>query len=111
MSIREPIPQLQTLGPFPSEQEASVQEVSALEALVLRIVKPVTDDEARVLLLLLGDTEDSLYGLKWAVLQAIESSPSWPIWDALRQAGGPWRDFLMTRLANAGETAPKESVE
>jgi hypothetical protein len=111
VSLRAPIPELRELGPFPPEEEATVEEVAAREALVLRIAEPVTDEEARALLPLLGDTEDSLYGLKWSVLHAIESSPTWPIWDALAQAKGRWRDFLIARLANAGEKAPEDLAE
>jgi hypothetical protein len=108
MSLRDPISQLVALGPLPDEETASVEEVSVREALVLRIPEPVTDDEARVLLPLLGNTEDSLYGLKWSLLHAIESAPGWPMWEALRGASGPWRNLLMTRLANGGEIPPDE---
>lgn len=106
--LRDPIPRLLALGPLPSEEGASVEDVSARESLVLGIVEPVTDDEARALVALLGETEDSLYGLKWSLLHAIESSPGWPMWDTLRAAVGPWRDLLMTRLANGGETPPED---
>jgi hypothetical protein len=97
--MRPQVEQLVALGPFPSEDEATDEDVEQREALVTSISRPVTDDEARALATLFGP--DTFYGGAWTVLHLIETAPGWPLEDALQNEDNEWIRLLRQRLENA----------
>lgn len=98
--IRKHVQDLANLGPFPSyEEHPSPDLVGKYETLLNDILPPVTDEEAKVLVRLFG--QDDFYGLVWAVIHLVETAPSWPIEECLRD-NTEWVLLLRTRLENAG---------
>ncbi|WP_133884177.1 hypothetical protein [Glycomyces sp. NRRL B-16210] len=59
-------------GPFPSE-EGTVEEIAWVQELLLRILPPITDEEARALLAVFGP--DYCYGLSGTLVHLIETAP------------------------------------
>lgn len=94
--IRQAVVDLAVMGPMPMEGLAEDTDVEIREALIATIVSPVTDAEARLLATVLGAAEDSLFGLKWAIVHLIESAPGWPLGDVLKPRS-PWIDLLRER--------------
>lgn len=60
-SVRTEVSELEKLGSLPSEEDAEVAELKTIEALYRAIAKPITDDEARILVELFGP--DGCYGV------------------------------------------------
>jgi hypothetical protein len=60
-NVRTEVEELEKLGPLPSEDEAEVAQLERIEELYRTIAKPITDDEARVLVELFGP--DGCYGV------------------------------------------------
>ena len=50
MALRQEVRDLVALGPLPDEQSAEVEELGAYEALLSRVTRPVSDDEAEALI-------------------------------------------------------------
>lgn len=69
------------LGPLPSESEAAVEHPKQVEALLLSMAKPVSDDEARALMRLFGP--DGCFGLAWSMLHLIKTARGWQLTDCL----------------------------
>jgi hypothetical protein len=93
--MREEIGKLSELGPLPPEGAASVEDVRRYEELILRIKRPITDDEARVLVKLFGP--DGCFGLALALVRLIESAPNWPLQDCLTNSKNLWVEELRER--------------
>jgi hypothetical protein len=91
------VERLVQIGPLPSSSVASVPELQEVEALLAKVQTPITDDEARALVRLFGP--DDCFGLAWPLLHLIETSPGWPIEDALHGLQGEWIDRLRERAA------------
>ena len=89
------IERLVQIGPMPSSSGATVPVVQELEALLAEVKTPITDIEARALVRLFGP--DDCFGLAWSLLHLIETSPGWPIADALDGLNGKWIDRLRER--------------
>jgi hypothetical protein len=70
--VRTSIGRLKQLGPLPSEEQATVEQLKEYEDLLLGIARPVTDEEARVLSKLSG--LDDCFGLAWTMLQLIQTA-------------------------------------
>jgi hypothetical protein len=83
------------IGPLPSSTVATAPVLQELEALLAKVQTPVTDDEATALVRLFGP--DDCFGLPWSLLHLIETSPNWPIADALHGLSGEWIDRLRER--------------
>ena len=98
--IREPIQEMLKLGPLPSEQGADVQLVQRYEQLYRMIQRPVSDDEARALVTLLG--HDDYFGLAASLMHLIESAPGWPLADCLVNQNNPWIAELTNRCVRSG---------
>ncbi|WP_146984133.1 hypothetical protein [Bradyrhizobium macuxiense] len=93
------IERLVQIGPLPSSIVATAPILQELDALLAKAQTPITDDEARALVRLFGP--DDCFGLSWSLLHVIETSPSWPIADALRGLSGEWIDRLRERNGKA----------
>jgi hypothetical protein len=71
-----------------------------IRALLAEVRTPIADDEARALVGLFGP--DDCFGLAWSLLHLIETSPGWPIADALHGQTGEWIDKLRERSLKEG---------
>lgn len=103
--MRPEVERLVRLGPFPDEVSASIDDVQQREALIASIDPPLTDEEARGLTGVLGQAEDSCFGLKWGIVRLVESAPGWPLPD-VRTAESPWVRFLAERAARGPGDVP-----
>lgn len=59
----------------------------------------ISDEEAVTLCKLLGP--DDFYGLAWCVIHSIESTPDWPIPEAIESATDSWQETLKQRIKNS----------
>lgn len=99
-SVRDVIQEMNSLGPLPSEDDADVAVLKKYDELYRLITKPVTDEEARVLVKLLG--HDGCYGLASAIMHLIESAPGWPLEDCLQNSNNEWVVELRNRAIRGG---------
>lgn len=99
-SVRTEVEELKKLGPLPSEDEAEVAQLEKLEKLYRAIAKPITDDEARVLVELFGP--DCCYGLASSFMHLIETAPGWPLKQCLQQLNNEWKIELRNRAIRGG---------
>lgn len=100
MNLRFEILRLQELGPLPSEQEGTVQQLKLYEDLIRSIVSPVTDDEARILFQLFS--VDTCFGLAYSLLHMIETAPGWPLSDCMLQRDNDWKMEMRNRAIRGG---------
>ncbi len=105
--IRPAIAQLKQMGKLPSEDETlrafreeGLEITAPYERLLMSIERPVTDEEARVLLTLFGD--DNAFGLAWTVFHLIRSALGWPFEDLPATSDNEWVRLLI------GEPDPEE---
>ena len=99
-SVRTEIAELEQLGPLPSEDEAEVAQLARFEALYRAIAKPITDNEACVLVELFGP--DGCFGLASSLMHLIETAPGWPLKDCLAQLDSDWKIELRNRAIRGG---------
>lgn len=99
-SVRTEVEELRKLGPLPSEDEAEVAHIEKLEKLYRAIAKPITDDEARVLIELFGP--DGCYGVASSFMHLIETAPGWPLKECLQQLNNEWKIELRNRAIRGG---------
>ena len=92
--MRVEIEGLIALGVLPPESSAAA-EIELREALIRKVVPPLTLAEAKALAGILGP--DNCFGLAWSVVHLIESAPSW---SALHVPLGP-SPFLPTLRSRA----------
>ena len=86
------------------DQKTMDQVVAQLDS----VISPVSKEDASRLLSLLPESGDPAQGVNWTIMHAIESSPAWPIWDALNQPAHEWFETLEVRLNNAGIFRPAD---
>lgn len=98
MSIQLAVRTLESLGPLPSEDDASEQILEQWEAALNAIQTPINDEEAVILCGLFGP--DDGYGLAWTLLHTVETAPSWFIEEAVTRAPTEWSDRLRRRYQN-----------
>lgn len=99
-NVRKEVQGLKDLGPLPSEDEADAIQLQKYDELYRAIAKPVTDDEARVLITLFGP--DGCFGLASAIMHLIETAPGWPIKDCLLNLDNEWKVELRNRAVRGG---------
>ena len=97
--MRQEVAELERLGPLSSSEDADVALVEKFQTLIDSIRKPVTDDEARVLVRSFGP--DDCYGLVWPLVSLVESAPGWPLADCLENIDNEWIRMLKQRVRNA----------
>ncbi|WP_256077332.1 hypothetical protein [Massilia sp. YIM B04103] len=100
-NIRSEVAQLALLGPFPPEAEGLPDRVRQYGELYQAIRRPVSDDEARVLIKLFG--QDGYFGLASSLMHLIETAPGWPLMDCLGDVGNEWVDALRQRALRGGQ--------
>jgi hypothetical protein len=102
--MRREVIELAKLGPLPSSKsildnpEGEVL-LKKYEALITSIQRPVTDDEARVLVGLFGP--DECFEAEWPLIHLIETAPSWPLEDCLVDMNNEWVALLKQRVENS----------
>jgi hypothetical protein len=99
-SVRMEVLELQRLGPLPSEGDAEVAHLEKVEELYRAIARPLTDDEARILVKLFGP--DGCYGIAYSFVHLIETAPGWPLKECLQQLNNEWKVELRNRLIRGG---------
>jgi hypothetical protein len=99
-SVRTEIAELAQLGPLPSEDDAEVVQLKSIEALYRAVAKPITDNEARVLVELFGP--DGCYGVASSFMHLIETAPGWPLKDCLEQLNNECKIELRNRAIRGG---------
>lgn len=108
-SVRKAIEEMKALGPLPSEDDAEFDFLQRYEKLCKSIVKPVTDDEARILVELFGP--DGCFGAASTIMHLIETAPSWPLEDCLRDLTNEWKVELRNRAIRGGRLPPVSEVQ
>ena len=88
------------MGPLPASDSAEPEEVDRYAALLKEMAPAVSDEEARALVSLFGP--DDCFGLAWTLVHLIETSPSWPLYDAL-SSDNEWHLLLRESTERAGE--------
>ena len=73
MSIRPEVQKFIDLGPFPPSKGADPDDIERRGALLDRIVRPPSREEAAALLACFGP--DDAFGLAWSLLHLIETTP------------------------------------
>ena len=97
--MRPVILALAKLGPLPAgDINTDVDVIEQYGNLLDSITKPLTDEEARILVTLFGP--DDCFGLAWTLLHLIETAPSWPI-EACLHGDNEWVVRLKRRVENA----------
>jgi hypothetical protein len=81
--MRHAVHELARVGPLPSSDVATEEQLRPYQELLASLTPPVTDEEARLLATLFGP--DDSFGLAWTLLHLIESAPGWPLADLLEQ--------------------------
>lgn len=99
-SVRTAVEELEKLGPLPSEDDAEVVQLERIEELYRAIAKPITDDEARVLVELFGPY--GCYGVASSFMHLIETAPGWPLRDCLQELNNERKIELRDRAIRSG---------
>lgn len=94
-SVRTEVKELEKLGPLPSEDKAEVAQLERIEELYRSIARPITDDEARVLVELFGP--DGCYGVASSFMHLIETAPGWPLKGCFEHLNNEWKVELRNR--------------
>ena len=102
--MRREIIELSELGPLPSSESVlsslnGAALVKKYQDLIESIRPPVTDEEARVLVGILGP--DECFELEWPLVHLIETAPNWPLFDCLGDSSNEWIAMLKRRVENA----------
>jgi hypothetical protein len=102
--MRDQIKELARMGPLPSSEIGMLPDqrkrIERYGLLIASIRRPVTDEEARVLVGLFGP--DDCFEMAETLVHLIESAPGWPLWDCLENTDNEWIQTLRQRLENAG---------
>ncbi len=93
--MRDAVRRLADLGPLPRSDQVEEERLKMYEDLLSEISRPLSDDEARILVTLFGP--DECYGLAWTLLHLVESAPGWPLSDCLRDEANEWIQRLRLR--------------
>ena len=73
MTVRSAVQALVALGPFPSEDDVELEDLTRRQELLEAVPRPVSREEAEALLGCFGP--DGAYGLSWSLLHVIETAP------------------------------------
>jgi hypothetical protein len=102
--MRQEITELGKMGPLPPSKSILDNPegdplVKKYEALITSIQPPITDDEARILVGILGP--DECFGLEWPLIRLIETAPGWPLEDCLVNTSNEWAALLKRSVENS----------
>ena len=76
MPVRKEVAELLSMGPLPASDVATEEDLNRREAALKAISRPVSDEEALVLMSAFGT--DECFGLAWTLLHLIETAPGKP---------------------------------
>ncbi|MFC5188088.1 hypothetical protein [Actinomadura harenae] len=98
------------LGPLPSEDDATEEQLEELDRRLVAVERPVTDREALTLATLFN-ADDNCYGLAWSLLHLIETAPGALTNPYPAGSGKEWLERLIARQQvslelQAGESPP-----
>ena len=99
-NVRNEIEEMRALGPLPSEDLRDVELMKKYDQLYRAIAKPITDEEARVLVKLFG--QDGCFGLASSLMHLIETAPGWPLEECLHDQDNEWVIELRNRCIRSG---------
>ena len=99
-NVRAAVASLGALGPLPSEEHLDAERVKRIENLYKSIARPITDDEARVLVSTFGN--DDCFGLASSIMHLVETAPGWPLEDCLQNVSNIWIAELRNRAIRGG---------
>src|SRR5438552_3400855 len=104
MPLRDEVERLRRLGPMPADEsdEATQERIDEYNHLVESVRKPVSDDEARVLVKLFPQGESTFFGIAWGLVHLVESAPGWPLPDVLTDLDNWWIRNLRDRAVRGG---------
>ena len=97
--VRDEVDRMRNLGPLPAETSVAPEIISDYEKAILSISRPISNDEARILITLFGP--DGCFGLALALIRLIESAPGWPLVDVLANPANAWIEELRSRVERA----------
>jgi len=86
--MRRVISDLVEMGPLPSSENPDIEKLEKYQELIGSIEPPVSDEEAKALIGILGP--DECFGLAWTLVHAIESAPGWPLLGSLQGSESEW---------------------
>jgi hypothetical protein len=102
--MREEVKKLAQMGPMPAMdiEDSTIDDIlNQYGDLLVSIVPPVSDEEAKELLKLFGP--DDAGEMVWTITHLVETAPSWPIKDYLLSLPESyWIENLKQRAINAG---------
>jgi len=98
--IQKAVADLQNLGPLPSSSQADPDMLDIWQAQADKVKRPVSDDDAKVLIRLFGP--DECFGAMWVLIHAIETAPSWPMLSLLEGLSGYPIEIMKDRCRNSG---------
>lgn len=101
-NVRKEILELKKMGTLPLESSYDVALIGNYQNLLHSVIRPVTDDEARILVTLFDRSDDSCFGLADAMLHLIETASGWPLKDCLLSNENYWVLQMKRRCINAG---------
>lgn len=104
LNVRQEVEEMRGLGPLPSEDDANLVVLTRYDELYRATTKPVTNEEARILVELFGP--DGCFGLASSIMHLIESAPGWPLEDCLRDLTNEWKVALRNRAIRGGLLPP-----
>jgi len=91
---------MRALGSLPPEDGADINILKKYDKLYRAITKPITDEEARVLVTLFGP--DGCFGAASALMHLIETAPGWPLKECLLKQDNEWVIELRNRCIRNG---------
>jgi len=94
------IEDMRALGSLPPEDGADINILKKYDKLYRAITKPITDEEARVLVTLFGP--DGCFGAASALMHLIETAPGWPLKECLLKQDNEWVIELRNRCIRNG---------
>lgn len=100
-NVRQEIIEMYALGPLPGEVGVDLNLLKRYEALLSSVKRPVTDEEACVLIKLFG--LDGCFGAASSLMHLIETAPSWPIEKCLRDTSNEWIVEMRKRCIRGGQ--------
>jgi hypothetical protein len=98
--VRQEFSDVLALGPLPAADGISPGRAQQYEKALKRLPDLPNGEEAAALVDLLPPDETTSFGLAWTLVHAIESSPDWPVWNALDDRTW-WRVLLKDRATKS----------
>ena len=98
--MRKEVLEFCKLGSLPGEASPALELLKQFDLRFRSIVSPVSDEEARALVLCFG--EDGCFGIATSLITLIETAPSWPIADCLQDTENDNISMLRQRAINGG---------